>query len=209
MSLEDQLRLMENGLLNSKEGEISEHLSHFGFIPTKIDIGLEKVRTTRDLHSRQQQEHGEQISSTALFNKLKKSAEKRLGTTWKIAKIAVSDSGVKRTLGINHARKFSNNGFLQQFDTLYRNITPGVIKDLAEYGYSAAKIKEECEIFEEVVRAHKKKDDETGEAQMATIHRDESVDDLHHWMRKYYKVSKLALADHPQLLERIGIRYRK
>ncbi len=208
MSLPDQCRIMENGLINAKDNDIAEYLTVFGFDSAKIDKGISKVQMVRSLHSQQQIEFGEQLTATATFNELKAKADKKLGSTWKIAKMAISDHGVKKTLGIHKSKSSTNNGWIKQFEQFYRNITPSIVENLSEYGYNNDKIDAEIAMLNEVVEAHKVQDDETGEAQMATVHRDEATDNLHSWMRKFYKISKIALSDEPSLLEKIGIIHR-
>ncbi len=208
MSIPDQCRVMENGLTNAKGSDIAEYLSVFGFDTVRIDTGIFKVQTVKSLNARQQIEFGEQLTATAAFNEQKAIANKKLGATWKIAKMSITDHGVRKMLGIHRSKSSTNNGFIQQFDQFYRNITPAIVGILSEYGYSAEKLNSEKTLLDLVVAAHKIQDDETGEAQMATVHRDEAVDDLHEWMRKFYKVAKIALADEPSLLEKIGIIHR-
>ncbi len=208
MALPDQCRIMSNGLINAKETASAQFITPFGFNSAKIDMGIEKVNTVQSLNSQQQVEFGEQLTATATFNKLKAEADKKLGATWKIAKMTLTDNGVKKTLGIHKSKSSTNNGWIRQFEQFYRNITPAVVEELSEYGYTNEKVAEESKLLSDVIEAHKVQDDETGEAQMATVHRDEALDDLHSWMRKFYKISKIALSDEPALLEKIGIIHR-
>ncbi|MEO6831870.1 MAG: hypothetical protein ABI169_06695 [Chitinophagaceae bacterium] len=47
---------------------------------------------------------------------------------------------------------------------------------------------------------------ETGEAQQATVARDNAYDALHEWMSDFYKTAKVALRKYPQMMEKLGIK---
>ncbi len=205
MELADQFRIIENGLINAKGSEILPSISIFGYHSEKIDSGLALHKIAQDLYITQQKEYGEQFSATEELHTMKADANSAVKKTWTIAKLAVTDSGLRRTLGIHKSQSQTHNGWMKQFDRFYRNIDAEVLEYLTEYGYSAEKILAERALVVAVIDADKRRDDETSEAQRATVDRDEAVDTLHDWMRTFYKVAKLSLEDQPQLLEKLGI----
>lgn len=205
MKLPDQLRTFETSLENAKLSEIAQHISLLGYNAERIDEGLAKNSAAKELDFAQQKEYGEQYSATAERDRLKAEADKRVSITWKIAKMAITDMAIQKTLGIHQNRLHSLNGWMKQSERFYRNITPQVMTYMAEYAYTDEKILEEKNMVDAVIAADKKQVDETGDAQRATLVRDEAVDDLHAWMKKFYKVAKLALKEEPQLLEKLGV----
>lgn len=205
LSIDTQFQVIENGLTNAKESDITPFLSLFNYGETRINEGLAILEHARTRHSQQQQEYGEQISSTATYDALVKAVNRRCGATWKIAKIAVTDSGERRTLGIHRTRKYTKTGMSEQFDQFYRNYSPEALNAMAAFGYTQEKIDEEYQLVKEVILAGKTQDDETSEAQAATAKRDEAIDALHDWCRNFYKIAQIALADEPQLMEKLGI----
>lgn len=205
LSFAEQFNVIENGLVNAKTAELTSHLALFNYTPERIDEGLDHVRLARELHSTQQKEFGEQLSATATHEAMVDAVEKRCGATWKIAKIAITDGGIRKALGIHRSRKYSHTGKKNQFEQFYRNMSPEALTYLAEYGFTQEKIDAEYQMVKEVLLAGKVQNDEMADAQGATEDRDEQIDVLHSWCRNFYKVAKIALADEPQLLEKLGI----
>ncbi len=205
LSYDDQFQVISNGLENAKTTELTNYLSVFNYDKVRIDEGITLLETARTLHTKQQVEFGEQLSATTMYNEMRKAIETRVSATWKIAKISITDRGMKRTLGIDRNRLYTKSGFAKQFEQFYRNLDTKALELLGKFGYTAEKIAEEQQLIRDLIAADKTQDDETSEAQAATFVRDEAIDLLHEWCRSFYTVAKIALADNPQLLEKIGI----
>tara|TARA_R110002050_G_scaffold89774_1_gene188980 strand:- start:37267 stop:37446 length:180 start_codon:yes stop_codon:yes gene_type:complete len=52
----------------------------------------------------------------------------------------------------------------------------------------------------------KERKKESGEAQQATDDRERAMDEIDEWMSLYYTIAKIALANKPQLLEKLGVK---
>lgn len=59
-------------------------------------------------------------------------------------------------------------------------------------------------VIADVVLARREYLREKGESKEATKVKDAAFDKMDDWMRDFYAVSKIALEDHPQLLESLG-----
>jgi anion-transporting ArsA/GET3 family ATPase len=80
---------------------------------------------------------------------------------------------------------------------------------LAEYGYTIEKIQQESALLNQVAVKNQQQKKEMGEAQASTQARDEKIDELAKWISNLRAVAKVALADDPQQLEKLGILARK
>lgn len=208
LPLDEQFRVFDHSLTSSQKEEVAGYLNTYLYNKERIDIGIEMNRRARDLHYDQIKTYGKQLSATEKLHALKTSVQKRVKKTWKVAQIAIEDLGIRKTLGIHQPMRRSLQDWAKQFDRFYRNITSEAREMLGEYGYNDEKLKEEHEQVLSVIKAHKKQIDIAGEAQRATIERDEEIYKLHRWMRRFYKISKLSLADAPENLELLGIRHK-
>lgn len=104
-------------------------------------------------------------------------------------------------------RKQSLSGWLEQAQVFYANITndDAMINALTEYGYTAAKLKDEFDFLNQVIAKNDNQKRETGEAQAATQARDKKLDELAKWVSDLRAVAKVALAEDLQQLEKLGI----
>ncbi len=206
LKLNEQFKVFEHSLTSAKREEVAGYLNTYLYNEERIDKGIEINSRARERYYDQIRTYGEQISTTENLHKLKTSVQKRVKKSWKVAQLAIEDLGIRKTLGIHQPMRRSIHAWSKQFDRFYRNITPEVREFLAEYGYSEEKLQEEHELVSSVIIAHKKQIDITGEAQRATIERDEELYKLHRWMRRFYQITKLSLADNPENIKLLGIR---
>lgn len=209
LALPDQFRAFEHSLRNTEHEEISRMLTIYLYNSERINIGKEKNSYAEKLYHEQKKQYARQISTTEKLHTLKRSVLKQVKTTWKIAQMAVEDPALKRSLGIHRPLLRSLQGWVGQFDRFYRNITPEILVFLKEFGYTKKKLATEQALVKTVAETHKEQIDITSEAQRATADRDEAVADLHRWMRRFYKISKLSMAEEPESLIRLGIRPRR
>ena len=79
---------------------------------------------------------------------------------------------------------------------------------LAEGGLTQAALTSGQMAIEAVVQAHARKESAKGLAQQATQDRNAAAAELDQWLRHFWKIAEVALADQPQWLERLGRRVR-
>jgi hypothetical protein len=77
--------------------------------------------------------------------------------------------------------------------------------ELAKYGQTEEMLTAELAMIDAVATASENKKKEMGDAQNATQERDEKLEELAEWVSDYEVIARIALADKPQLLEKLGI----
>lgn len=76
---------------------------------------------------------------------------------------------------------------------------------MATYGYTAEKIAAEKALIAQLETAKQAQAKEKGEAQQATINRNNRLDNLDEWISEFRIIAKIALEENAQWLEKLGI----
>ena len=183
-------------------------LEVYGYTGHKLQSGKTLYHEAVALQNIQKKEYGEQIAATAELNSIWKTAHQQYIRTLKIARVAFQDNVKAGNAAILHGRrKESLSGWLAQAQVFYTNIINDgfFVNALAEYDYSPAKLSQEAALLEQVAAKNAQQKTKTGEAHAATEARDKKIDELANWVSDLRAVVKVALADNPQQLEKLGI----
>ena len=180
-------------------------LQGFGYTPERLAEGLALWNQTQALSQRQTREYGESFGATEALDSAWTTAHTAYVRTLKVARVAFGDEPLAAaSLKLYGPRRESLAGWLDQASTFYANLTP-LVGRLAKYGYTAAKVASEAALVETVRQAQQNQVKESGEAQQATVDRDRSVEALDMWVSELRAIAKVAFADEPQHLEKLGI----
>lgn len=206
----DQLLLksgiaINNGLDNS---EIAGYLAEYGYSAERITEG-KTVHTTASQYNQQQtQEQGEQIQATIALNGALEAAKAPYMKYVTIGRIAFRKfPGIMIKLELTGDRKQSYSGWTSQANIFYSNLLADAdaLAKMSEFGVTSEKLlagQALVTTVEEKLAAQKK---EIGEAQNATKERDQAIDQLQEWYSDYIEIARIALEEHPQYLEILGI----
>ncbi len=202
----NRARVSINNALSTPQ--IQQYLKEYGYTPEKIQTGKTLYETALAAQQKQRQEYGEQISATEALNRLWEEAQTSYMRCVKIARIAFKNNpGIATQLAINGTRKRNFSGWLLQAKQFYINAlgNPEILKGLAEYGITKAKLQGCQKQMEIVETANLTQEKEKGEAQNATKIRDRAMDELNEWSSDFIAIARIALEEEPQLLESLGI----
>jgi hypothetical protein len=96
---------------------------------------------------------------------------------------------------------------LRQADTFYSNLLddPELLGRLEETAITMDKLQEGYANVQRVLQARGKYTEIIGMAQDATDQRNILLEEFNFWMKEFIYICKVALKDHPQLLESLGI----
>ncbi len=209
MSIADKL-LNYGVLINNAitDAAIAEALNAFGYDSAKLAQGKALLEAFDALVKEQIKEYGEQFEATEMMNSAWKSAQKTYMKSLKIARIVFKNNQAAQTaLLLNGIRKISFSGWLHQAQTFYQNLEENAefMTALAEYGYTSEKIADEKALINELETAKHSQAKEKGEAQQATLNRDQKLDVLDEWVSEFKVIAKIALEDNPQWIEKLGL----
>lgn len=114
----------------------------------------------------------------------------------------------KRRAAPGGRRKRSTAGWIRQAQQFYANALadPAYIAAFNGIGISQAELEDEQARADAVATADEKQEREKGDAQRARDKRGQALDALDEFMDPFLGIARVALADDPQLLEKLMIR---
>ena len=126
----------------------------------------------------------------------------------KVARVALQDErGSSQKLDLGGKRKVSLSGWLAQSNQFYINAVADadILSKMNNFGITQAKLEQGKQLVDDVEAANASQKKEKGEAQQATVDRDDALDKLNDWVSDFIAIARIALEDRPQLLEKLGI----
>jgi len=188
--------------------EMNERLQEFGYTSQRWDEGLALLVAAEALVSHQLMVYGQAYQATQDVNQAWRAAEVVYTKTLKIARIAFGDEPKAATaLQLHGSRKKTVSGWLDQASVFYGNLIadPSLGSALTKFGFTASKIAAEAVLVERVRKALLSRAQDLGKARQATADRDAKVAELETWVRELRALARVAFADNPQQLEKLGI----
>jgi len=181
--------------------EIRRILADYGYDQQRIEEFVAVYEAAVGAQSKQQKEFGDQTGAYARFENFLSMAKKNFSAIRKIAKIALRYNAQKiKQLGLNDKYGKSIGSVFDAMQTFYDNAADGEIyAAFAKFGFTAERIENYRAGFVAARKAHNAFIIEDSEAVEATRIRDEKMAVLDEWMMDYYSISKIALANRPEL----------
>lgn len=206
----DQI-LYESGMrINNSlsDAKILNAVSLMGYPETKLNEGVTLLGDATTLFEEQKREYGELDAAQVGFETERKAANTTYVNLVRIGRIAFKkDVKAISTLELHGRRAHTISGWLRQTQGFYRAILAN--NDwkaaLAVYGQTEEILNAQLAAVESVATASETVKKEKGDAQNATLERDEKLEELVEWVNDYEVIARIALADKLQLLEKLGI----
>jgi hypothetical protein len=204
-----KLHSIENGILGALGNpEIQDRLSEYGYTPERIEEGRALLDAATSLMAAQVEEYGDQYSATGELGKRWRAIYAKYIVTVKVARVAfkTQHDQLARFNAIGK-RNRSLSGWLRDARILYTNLlnSPDALDVMARFGYSGERLREDQQEVNAVEELHSRQLGEKGEAQQATLDRDNALDNICDWYSDFRAIARVALYEKPQLLEALGI----
>ncbi|MCP5050606.1 MAG: hypothetical protein GY940_25815 [bacterium] len=187
---------------------IAPAMAIYGFVPETYDGGMVIYKKTVDLHRLQKDESSEQWAATEALQKLVDDVDKVYMQHVSIGRMVLRGNSVLlRRAALEEERMNTFTGWFGQlrafYDTFINNsdASSAMGKFLITPEILAANM-EKANVAEQLKQTQAK---EAGDAQRATKLRDEALEELMRWVADLVVVARVALADSPQLLEKLNI----
>ena len=204
----ERLQAAQMAIENAQaDPEVQAALALFGYDAARLAAGRALYDETAELVRQQSLEYGEQYATTADFHAKWDKAKEVYGRSLQVARIAFKgDTKAQEALKLAGDRKRSFSGWFKQADAFYQNLlaVPNFVAAMSAFGYDEAKLQAEAALVTAANTANNQQQLEIGDAQDATRARDAKLDELEDWVSDFHTIAQVALADRPQLLEKLA-----
>ncbi len=197
--------MIENAL---SDDAVKTALASYGYGEAKLQAGKALYDEAFQLDLAQKRESGEKVAATAEFNNLWAEADQQYMKTLKVARIVLKNLyKADQAAMLYGVRKQSFNGWQEQAVSFYANTMndPQLLEAMAGYGYPEDRLKQEYDMVKQVIEQDLRQKKEKGESEQATRTRDQKLDELAAFISDMRGIAKVALADIPDYLEKLGI----
>jgi len=190
-----------------KQPTISSVLTEFGYTPEVIAVGESLYNKTLRMYNLNKTESDETSAAYAIFNQKKSELTNLYRNHRKKAKVAFRNEPV--TLDLLAVSGSLSGAYLKWMETVkkfYAEVSNNaeIRTSLARFKVTDEEISQAGTFISEVEMARAEYLREVGESEDTTKQKDAAFTTLDDWMSEFYAVAKIALEDHPQLLESLG-----
>nr|WKN34193.1 hypothetical protein K4G66_17585 [Tunicatimonas sp. TK19036] len=183
---------------------IQVQLDTLGFKPEHITTGETLLLKTQNLEQEQRSYYEKKLAATdALADHL---AELR--TQYRehatLAKLAFADQRpLRKSLGLDRYQPRRRSEWIKMVTGFYQELVRNP-KPMAKYGVPKAKLEQMLASAQSAMVLLIEQQQAKGDAQRATQHKQQSLQELKQWCRNFQRIAEVALQDDPQLLEVLG-----
>jgi hypothetical protein len=199
---------MSNSLV---EQDILTRVNGFGYTPTRLAEGQQVLAQAEAAVQAFAIAKGNQRVATAQVKVSRTAARSAYLEVAQLARaIFPRDSAHFTTLDIQGNLPTRLADFIRAGYTLFDNARADadIAAALSDYAYTAARLAEGRGVIEALDQAQQAQAIARGDKQQAAVEQAAALLNLRRWVAQYRKVARLALADAPQLLEKIGVTVR-
>lgn len=198
-------------LANARLPDVAPLLADYGYDDVALDEGDALLATAESAAGAIAREYSEQYAATDARAALEAETEATLGRLSTLAR-AVYPAGTEGHTRLNLAgrRPQASEAFARHARTFYQTLQAddALRAPLERRRVTLAALTDALARLDALDVAIQRQAAEAGEAQQATAARNTAVARLQGWMREFAATAKMALAEHPQLRERLGLRER-
>ena len=209
LSLADLASRARTTAVNARaDAEIAPILAPYGYDDDRLAAVLALVEEVEARMAAQAVEYGEQYAATSAADAARADLDALFSRHRQLARLACGrDTDGHRTLGLDGPLPKDDATRLARADTFYRVLqsSPALAAAVAPYNVGSAALADGRARVEAVRVAVAEQAKEVGDAQRATRVRDDAAEQLRAAYRDLVAVAKLALADTPQMRERLGL----
>ncbi len=183
-------------------------LANYGYDGPTVLEGRVLYDTTLDLNQQQDKEYGEKLGATDEQKAARRQAFDEYIELVGLARIVLKrERNLLSQLDLGGEREYSYDKSYMQMLNFYDAAlgSQEIQGKLARVNITPERLTAGKALVETMQQKHQSQLKETSESERATYDRDQSQALLDDWMSDFRGVARIALKDHPQYLERLGL----
>jgi hypothetical protein len=199
-------------IFNSQDPEVFPYLEQMGIDNEQIETGKTIFNTVVKLGETQKKEYQAQDLIYDNYHDAKEQCEKLYKQTLKIIKMASrSDSNLQDRIKIKVARERRIEEWISQAVEFYNLVLneASFLEKIAKLGLTEEKLTTQKDDIAALQTMRNEAMSGKGQAQEATSERDKKIEELDDYCYELETIATIALEDHPQLLEKLGITVKR
>ncbi len=205
VSIPKKIASAQSALYNANEhAEIKARLKKYGMTPEEMKKGNTLLNNVLLQNHDKGDCYGEKKALTAQLKQQTKETRKQFRRHVAVVKLALADQPVAIN-SLNIARLATQQDAWQAQATYFYLKVTNHLDTLKDYKLSAEELAQNQANVEALTTLRNRRMQLKGDAEEATRNRDLSLRALRLWMKEFYGIARIALADKPQLLEALGI----
>lgn len=205
------LNKWETSLTNCEnQPQIAEAMGEIGYGPEKIGEGKLRLSATVSTWRANKTEDDESDEASAVFYNEYNNYKKQYRKDRKKAKVVFDNPVILSKLKVDCEVPDSYDNFMEHSFSLYNELTKDItlVTEMSLMKVGPDEVVARLDAHAKVKATRQSYLKERGESENATKLKNEAMNEMDQWMRKFYKVAKIALEDSPQLLESLGMRIK-
>lgn len=208
-SIANRLESARLALTNAlAESDLLNALTQYGYDEARLQQGKEMYESALSVWQSQQAQESRRRAATATYRRAEAEASRVYARGVRLCRTLYRDDPLTyQALGLagNRDRTFARK--VAQMRLFYTTAlgSPEIQATLAAYGVSESQLQADFALVTALESARSQREVESGAVRDATQSRRQAVASLDRWMRDFVAIARLALEDHPQRLEMLGL----
>ncbi len=208
LSDEEKIQKSRIAITNAAGDEIQEYLSTRGMSMDKIDSARLLLENAERLFQEHIDLKAAKVNATGLAVVHQDNTRKKFAEHRELLKVCFAgDKAARRELGLNRKVATTTGKFIAQFQSIYQtlqNRTELMSRASVEVGLTSEEVQDCLTMAEELKTLESRQAVADGESQNKTEEKNAAIAELWDFRQALIRIAKIALAEKPQLLEKLG-----
>lgn len=208
-SIANRLESARLALTNAlAESDLLNALTEYGYDEARLQQGKGLYESAMSVWQSQQARQSRRRAATATYNRAEAAANRAYMRGVKLCRTLYRDDATTyHALGLAGTRDRTFARKVAQMRLFYTTAlgSPAILATLAGYGVSESQLQADFALVTALEAARSQREVESGAVQDATQSRRQALTTLDRWMRDFVAIARLALEEHPQRLEMLGL----